>query len=692
MISSAHGLHVDLHDLRRRFPVSLKGVTLAQLIAQAGTLGFAARAVRLDLDELHRLGTPCILHWGLNHFVVLKRVMRRHVVILDPAVGERRLRRAEVSRHFTGVALELTPTPGFRKEDRRARIGLRQLAGKVTGLKRSLAQILAIALVLELFVIAAPLLNQMVVDNVLTSADHDLLNVLVLGFGLLLVAQVAIGLARSWMIMVLGQTLHLQWSGNLFAHLLRLPVDYFEKRHLGDIVSRFGSMGAIQRAMTTAVIEAVLDGLMALAAFTMMLVYAPSLCAVVAAAVAAYGMLRWAGYRPLREASAERLVLSARESTHFLETLRAMAPLKLFGGEYARSARWHNLVVDVQNRDTRTAQMNIGFAAGNSLIFGIENLTVLWLGAKLVLGGHAGAAAPFTVGMLFAFIGYKSQFTTRVPALIDRVVELRMLRLHAERLADIVLHPPETDVQLPEHDLGHLQACIELREVGFRYGDGDPWVFRHATLRVEAGEHVAITGPSGSGKTTLLKILLGLLTPTEGEIFYGGVPVRRLGVANVRRQLGAVMQDDVLLTGSITDNIGFFEAQPDPAFIEACARLANLHDEIARMPMGYHTLIGDLGAGLSGGQRQRLLLARALYKRPRVLVLDEATSDLDVANERAIVQATACMNLTRIVVAHRPETVARAGRVLLLHDGHFREPQPAIRARRSRPERQLEGG
>ena len=292
--------------------------------------------------------------------------------------------------------------------------------------------------------IVAPLLNQMVVDDVLTSADHDLLNVLVLGFGLLLLAQVSIGLARSWMIMVLGQTLHLQWSGNLFSHLCACPWTIFEKRHLGDIVSRFGSMGAIQRAMTTAVIEAVLDGLMASAALAMMLVYAPTLCAVVAAAVAAYGVLRWAGYRPLREASAERLVLSARENTHFLETLRAMAPLKLFGGEDARRARWHNLVVDVQNRDARTAQMNIGFATGNSLIFGIENLIVLWLGAKLVLGGRRDAAAPFTVGMLFAFIGYKSQFTTRVTALIDRVVELRMLGLHAERLADIVLHPPET--------------------------------------------------------------------------------------------------------------------------------------------------------------------------------------------------------------------------------------------------------
>lgn len=587
----------------------------------------------------------------------------------------------EVSRHFSGIALELTPNSDFQSQPEAPRLRVSRLTGKVRGLPSSLLQIFAVAAALQLFALVAPLFSQLVVDEVITSGDHDMLTVLVLGFGLLLVVQTALGLARSWMVMVLGQSLALQWAGNVFAHLLRLPVDYFEQRHLGDIVSRFGSIGAIQRTLTTAAIEAVLDGVLAVAALVMMLIYSPALAGVVVAAVAAYGLLRWAAYRPLRDAAAERLVVSARENTHFLETLRAITPLKLFGRESDRIARWQNLLVDVQNRDVRTAKLNIAFSTANTFIFGLENLLVLWLGATAVMAGPGNAGGMLTVGMLFAFIAYKTQFSGRVSALINYAVEFKMLGLHAERLADIALTAPERDnpkseglaAQIPPNDLSHLRPSLELRDVSFRYGEGEPWVLRHANLKIEAGEIVAVTGASGCGKSTLLKLLLGLLKPNEGEVLYGGIPVRQLGMANVRRQLGTVMQEDVLLTGSLADNIAFFDEQADQSRVEACARIGQIHDDIVRMPMGYYTLVGDLGHGLSGGQKQRVLLARALYKKPRVLALDEATSHLDLANERAVTQALARMRLTRLVIAHRPETIAGAQRVVQLKDGQVQE-------------------
>ncbi len=678
MISRFHGSNIDLVELRRQVPIGAKGTSVAGLISQAAKLNFSARPLKLALDELSELQTPCILHWDLNHFVVLSKVRGSKVTIHDPAVGERKLTLAEVCRHFTGVALELTPNADFKPQDQTVKLKLGQLTGKVRGLKQSLVQIFAVAVVLELFALTAPLFNQVVVDEVLTSGDRDLLTVLVFGFALLLVVQTAIGLARSWMVMVLGQTVALQWTGNMFAHLIRLPIDFFEKRHLGDVVSRFGSVGAIQRTLTTAVIEAVLDGIMAVAALTMMLIYAPALSGVVIAAVLAYGLLRWAAYRPFRDAAAERLVISAKENSHFLETLRAITPLKLFGREEERRSRWQNLVVDVQNRDVRTAKMNIGFGSANTFIFGLENLLVFWLGARMVMAAQTGmgTAAPFTIGMLFAFISYKGQFTSRVSALINYAVELKMLSLHAERLADIALTPPEKDnpkgqgldANLPAHDLAHLSPSLELRNVSFRYAEGEPWILRNANFTVHAGESVAVTGASGCGKTTLLKIMLGLLPPNEGEVLYGGLPVKQLGMANVRRQLGTVMQEDVLLTGSLADNVSFFDVQPDMARIEACARLAQVHGEIVRMPMGFQTLVGDMGTGLSGGQKQRLLLARALYKQPRVLALDEATSHLDLGNERAVTQALAQMRITRLVIAHRPETIAGAQRVAQLKD------------------------
>ena len=282
----------------------------------------------------------------------------------------------------------------------------------------------------------------------------------------------------------------------------------------------------------------------------------------------------------------------------------------------------------MQNRDVRTAKLNIGFSTANTFIFGIENLLVFWLAAKMIMGTQMGggavgsstagiatgaaSAAPFTIGMMFAFIAYKGQFTGRISALINYLVQLKMLGLHSERLADIALTPPEQDTaegNLPEHDLAHLVPSLEIRDLSFRYGEGEPWVLRHANLKIEAGESLAVTGPSGAGKTTLLKVLLGILPPSEGQVLYGGIPIRQLGLSNVRRRIGTVMQDDVLLTGSLADNISFFDVLADAPRIEACARLARLHDEVVAMPMGYHTLVGDLGTGLSGGQKQRLLLA-----------------------------------------------------------------------------------
>ena len=673
MVADHHGLGLSLLELRQRFAVSLKGAGLEQLMAHAAALGLGSRPLRLELEELGALRMPCVLHWDLDHFVVLKRVRRGKVWILDPALGERRLSLDEVSRHFTGVALELAPSAQFQPKRERPRLGLSQLTGAVHGLKRALGLIFAVALVLQMLAIIAPLLTQIVVDEVLASGDRHMLTVLVLGFGLLLLAQTALGAARSWMVLVLSQTLAQQWSSNVFGHLLRLPVAYFERRFVGDIASRFGSVGAIQRTLTTAAIEAILDGVTALAALAMMWIYSQQLALVVLVAVLLYAGLRWVSFSTLRDATGERMMLGAREQTHFLETLRAILPLKLFGREDERRARWLNLMVEGQNREARIAKIEIAVGSTNALIFGLENLLVLWLGAQLIMGGSAAAgAAGFTVGMLMAFISYKGQFGARVTALIDFGIQLRLLSLHCERLADIALEPAERDVAGVQ-DLAPLPASLELCNVSYRYAPGEPWVLRNVNLSVQAGESVALVGGSGSGKTTLLKVLLGVLQPQEGEVRFGGLPIRQLGMGNVRQQIGSVMQEDVLLSGSLLDNISFFDSHVDVPRVEACAKMAQVHQDVMAMPMGYRSLVGDLGHGLSGGQKQRILLARALYRQPRVLALDEATCHLDPRNERAIADALGELNLTRLVIAHRSETIATAQRVLHLRQGQVVE-------------------
>ena len=661
MVACFHGHRVDLAALRRRFTVSLKGSTLAFLMQVAGRLNLAPRALRLELDELIQLRAPCILHWDLNHFVVLKAVDARGAVVHDPAFGVRRLTHAQLSKHFTGIALELTPTAEFKALDDRRRIRLRDLLGPVTGLHRSLAQIFVMALALQAIAIVTPFYMQWAVDGAVVSADRDLLTVLGLGFLLLTIVQVILTAARSWVVLYLSTTLNLQWLANVFSHLLGLPVSYFEKRHLGDVVSRFGAVTTIQRTLTSSFVEALIDGVMAIATLAMMFVYSAMLSAVAIVAVLSYGVLRWVFYDPLKRATEEQIVHTAKQQSHFLETVRGVQSIKLFGRQEERRSRWLNLVVDAVNQDLVTQKLGLGFRSANGLVFGVERISIVWLGALLVLD------SAFSIGMLFAFMSYKDQFSARVAGLIDKMIDLRMLNLQGERLADIVLTPPEQAAQ--DAAAQAMDASLEVRELSFRYSDMEPFVLLNCSFSVAPGESVAIVGASGGGKTTLVKLMLGLLAPTDGKIFAGGLDIQKLGIDRYRKLVGTVMQDDQLFAGSIADNICFFDPSPDQSAVEHFARMAAVHDDIAAMPMGYNTLIGDMGAALSGGQKQRILLARALYKRPRLLFLDEATSALDVPKEKAVNDAIRSLKLTRIIIAHRPETIASAERVIVLQGG-----------------------
>jgi ATP-binding cassette, subfamily B, bacterial CvaB/MchF/RaxB len=664
MVDDAHGVRLALPEMRRRFPLSLKGARLNQMIHVAQQLGLASRPLRLDMEDLGKLRLPCVLHWDLNHFVVLAKVGRSKVTIFDPALGERRLGLAEVSDHFTGVALELAPTAEFKPQKAAPAVTARQLTGPVHGLWRALAQILLLSLALQVFVVLAPFFMQWVVDQVLVSADRDLLVVLGLGFGLAMLLQVGIGLLRGWSVVYLSSRLGLQWMGNVFAHLLRLPLDYFEKRHLGDITSRMSSVQAIQRTLTTSFVEAIIDGLMAVVTLGMMLLYSWKLALVTLAAVALYLGIRAVVYRPVRDRTEQQLVAAAKQQTHLLESLRGMQSLKVAGHESQRRSTYDNLMSDTVDQEVKLARMGLGFNGASQLVFGIERIAVIWIGALLALQNV------FSVGMLIAYLAYKDQFAGRMGALIDKWVEFRMLRLHGERLADIVLSEPEEAEPRPEAP-APASPRIEVENLSFRYADGEPWVIRDCSFGVEPGEAVAIIGASGCGKTTLVKLMLGLLKPTQGSIRIGGLDLHKVGPRNIRAIVGAVMQDDQLFAGSIADNIGFFDTAHDQERIEAAARLAAIHDEIAAMPMGYHSLIGDMGSSLSGGQKQRVILARALYRDPKLLFLDEATSHLDVMKERLVNEAVRRLELTKVIVAHRPETIRSADRVLVLDQGRI---------------------
>ena len=665
MVLAWHGVQTDLRLLRQRHAVSVNGMALNALAGAAAAEQLNSRALRLDADELPALRLPCILHWDLGHFVVLVRADSRGVVILDPARGLLRLAPAEVSDRFSGVALELWPAPAFAPRDERQRVPLARLLGRVGGVWALLARVLGMSLALEVFALAAPLLMQWITDWVLVSRDGHLLGVLCLGFALLAIIENGVMLGRGWVLASAAASLKLQWHSNVLAHLLQLPTPWFQKRHLGDVLSRMRSVDAIQNLLTSTFVEAGLDGLMALLALAMMLLYSPALAGVALLGVLIYAGLRLAWYGPLRRAREDQIVREARQSSHLLESLRGVRALKLFGRQRERLEAWQALLADELSESLRVQALTLSARAARGTLSGLFMVLVLWLGAAEVMAGS------LSLGMLLAFVAYRSQFNSRVMDLVGRVMDARMVRLDMDRLADIVLSPAEPAAALGQRIPAHADLALRLDAVGFRYADHEAEVLAGISLAISPGELVAITGASGGGKTTLVNLILGDLQPSRGEIRVGGRLLDASVLAAWRQAVGTVLQDDSLFAGSITENVCCFEPRPDMTWLLRCLGAAALADDIARMPMGLHTLVGDMGSSLSGGQKQRLLLARALYKRPRLLLLDEATSHLDVDRELQVMGALARLNITRIVVAHRPETVAAAQRVIELRDGRI---------------------
>ncbi|MGI0133531.1 MAG: peptidase domain-containing ABC transporter [Candidatus Micrarchaeaceae archaeon] len=660
MVAGFHGYEIDLLSLRRRYPVSLKGTTLAQLMAFSEHLHFSTRAVRLELTDLRRLRRPAVLHWDLGHFVVLKGIRGRKVQIHDPARGAMVLGMEEVSKHFTGVALELIPTPRFEPRVERQRLPLRALWGHQGGLKGVLVELFVFSVALEMFAILAPYFMQFVVDRVLLADDWTLLTVLGIGFGILAVIATSVKAFRSWVILYLSTHLSYQMLSRLFGHLLRLPLDFFAKRHVGDIVSRFGSLQTIQQALTTQLVESIVDGVMVVGTLAIMVIYSASLTGIAVAMVIAYVLIRWILYRPLYEATQEQIVRQASQQSNFLETVRGMQGIRLFGAESLRHAEWQNLLAAQLNAQAGVGKLNIVFTLGSGMALGIGSIAIIWLGAESIMRGS------FTVGMLFAFVAFTANFTTKAVSLIENGVTIRMLVLHSERVADIALSEPEEVLAPTILAPQRFSGAIEVRDVAYRYGEGEAEIFSGVTFEIGSGESVAITGPSGVGKSTLIKLMLGLLRPSGGAILVDGIAIERRGLTEYRKYVAAVLQDDRLYAGSIADNISFFDPRPDEERIESCAKLAAIHDDILAMPMGYRGLIGDMGSVFSGGQQQRVLLARALYRKPKVLFLDEATSHLDLGRETEINRAIMDLKITRIIVAHRPETLRYADRILTL--------------------------
>ncbi|EPX2829052.1 TPA: peptidase domain-containing ABC transporter [Klebsiella michiganensis] len=658
MICGHFGKNIDLISLRRKFNLSARGANLAGINSIAEQLGMVTRALSLELDELDALKTPCILHWDFSHFVVLVSVKRNRYVLHDPARGRRNVGLEEMTRYFTGVALEVWPGSEFSAETTQNRIHLRSLINSIYGIKSTLAKIFCLSVVIEAINLVMPVGTQLVMDHAIPAGDRGLLTLISAGLMFFILLRAATGMLRAWSSLVMGTLINVQWQSGLFNHLLRLPLAYFERRKLGDIQSRFGSLDTLRATFTTSVVGAIMDSIMVVGVFVMMLLYGGYLTWIVLGFTTVYVLIRLVTYGYYRQISEETLVRGARASSYFMETLYGIATVKIQGMAERRGTHWLNLKIDAINSGIKLTKMDLFFGGINTFVAACDQVAILWLGTSLVIDNQ------MTIGMFVAFGSFRGQFSDRVASLTNFLLQLRMMSLHNERIADIALH--EKEEKKPELDIVADMGPVSLdtADLSYRYDSQSAPVFSGLNLSVTPGESVAITGTSGAGKTTLMKVLCGLFEPDTGKVLVNGTDIRQLGINNYHRMIACVMQDDRLFSGSIRENICGFSEEMDEAWMIECARASYIHDVIMKMPMGYETLIGELGEGLSGGQKQRIFIARALYRRPGILFMDEATSSLDTESERFVNVAIRNMNITRVIIAHRETTLRTVDRII----------------------------
>ena len=688
MVAGYHGFATTTAQLREIFPVSLMGLSLRQLIQIASHIGLSARALRCDVDDLKAVKLPAMLHWDLQHFIVLKRVTRAGFEIHDPGRGARRLTRKEMSDHFTGIAVQLEPTTGFVRARPADRLTLTGLIGSFGSLRPTIARLLALSVMLELLSLAQPIVLRTIVDVGMAAGDRAFVYKLV---GILLLAALLHGgssFLRDYAALRAGTALNFHMMRRVFRHALRLPLAFFEKRPVGHLIERYRMTNEVEQFLISSLPLALIDGAMTLLSIGVVAYVAPALAALSLGSIIVYLALRAAGHRAARARQATVVWAKGEENGHLIETLRTIFTTKVNALESSRYAGWVNRYASLIGAQKASGVVEIGYRSLKLTLIGVNVAVFILLAGLQVIDGA------ITIGTLLAVVFYNSHFLTRSTLLVERYFDFRLLGVRLERLEDLVFSAPEREPEQPgrepaaqsvsiepgrDHDdrappvHAPLAGEIAVEGLAFRYGPLERMILDDVTCQIRPGESIALTGDNGAGKTTLLKLLLGLYPPTAGRILYDGRSIDRFSLPLLRSQIGVVTQDDELFNGSVAENIAHFDPDMDMDRVVACAEIACVKADIERTPMGYNTRLGDLGSPFSEGQTQKIFLARALYPRPRILMMDEGTANLDGDSEHRILDNLARLDAVKLLIAHRPLTISRADRVLVLRDGRLIE-------------------
>ncbi len=665
MAMAYHGKEVKLAEVREAMGIGRDGVSAKAILDTAERYGMVGRGIKVEPAQLALVKRGTILHWEFNHFVVFDRVGAKGVRIVDPATGPRDVPLDQFGKAFTGVAIELLPTPRFTKQKYEAG-RLKRYVHELLGEKGLFSRVIVVSLFMRLVSLALPLVTGMIIDRVVPRTDYDLLYTCLLTIGAMVAFNLVAELVRAHVLLHLRVALDTRMTLGFLDHMVSLPFQFFQRRSTGDLMMRVDSNGTVREIVTSKSMSAVLDGLFVLL-YAGLIFYVSPLLGVITIAMSGAEAAVFLCARPtFTRLLAADLDKQAKSHGYMVQLLAGIETLKCAGAERLGLEKWSNLYTDHLNVTMRRARASAYVDGLRGAVASLGPLLILTIGATSVMSGK------MSLGTMLAMNSLATSLFGPLSQLVSSALELQLVKSHMDRIDDVLQTPVEQDrdaVQAPPRLRGH----VSLRDVSFKYGDQAPLVVQNVSLEIPPGAQVALVGPSGSGKSTLLNLLAGLYKPLAGDIHYDGKPLHEMDLRAVRRQIGVVPQHPFIFGGSVRENIALGAPSAPLERIAHAAKVACLHEDVSAMPMAYDTVISDGGGSLSGGQRQRVAIARAVLRDPTLMLLDEATSALDNATEARVIAGLEQLRCTRITVAHRLSTVRNADLIVVMDQGRIVE-------------------